>query len=477
MGRVILVLEEGAVTAIRGGGKKLPKIKKAMTASSDAAYAADAWKECVIELRKDIRFNSAVLVLPPSMCQAKVVRVPKLSGIMLDEMARREAEEAFKSGSVGWSAAARYKTDMLLCCAGADSRMLADIFGMFKNIGVKINAVTVPMEGHLRLIFSNEAYRRGTGVFLFFSDGGMTSILMDGGQYKHSMRTRILSEPGTDDFATEVVRAMSGMLQFSATGGSEASISNVYYLGCHDEDFEACREGLDAIGLTASRMALAKRSKLPDSEGRDWTACAGSLLKVEDGIMLRESRNVKDPRAVSRSMASLFVPPIIIAAVCLGAAYVVYYAADWHNNEAAKINAWLETDLINEKYEQAQTLYDENMMALNAKKAVTHLKDNMSTYPRVTAAVIKKIQDASGDDIAIVIHAYDSSSGLLSFDAESAEAIAIPAYVTRLESTGLFDSVSYTGYNLQEDGYVLGLSCVMKGNDVKKDDAKGGDAE
>ena len=50
------------------------------------------------------------------------------------------------------------------------------------------------------------------------------------------------------------------------------------------------------------------------------------------------------------------------------------------------------------------------------------------------------------------------------------QVVDIPAYVRRLEGSGLFAQVAYGGYETGADGYTLQLDCVLAapGNGVKE---------
>ena len=61
--------------------------------------------------------------------------------------------------------------------------------------------------------------------------------------------------------------------------------------------------------------------------------------------------------------------------------------------------------------------------------------------------------------------ALDMSTGTLNFNAVSRQVIDIPGYVSKLNSTGLFESVNYTGYSYADGEYSLALSCVLKAED------------
>lgn len=72
----------------------------------------------------------------------------------------------------------------------------------------------------------------------------------------------------------------------------------------------------------------------------------------------------------------------------------------------------------------------------------------------------------------IYITGYDAETGVLTFDAGSNKVIDIPDYIRRLQETGLFSTVDYTGYTFENDWYILYLSGTLRG--TAKEQEEGG---
>ena len=69
------------------------------------------------------------------------------------------------------------------------------------------------------------------------------------------------------------------------------------------------------------------------------------------------------------------------------------------------------------------------------------------------------IEDVGGQDMEVKIQTMDMETGTLTFNAVSRKVIDIPVYVQKLEDTGLFYSVDYTGYSYNDSVYTLMLTC------------------
>lgn len=93
----------------------------------------------------------------------------------------------------------------------------------------------------------------------------------------YTTRSRIFSEPGTLNFGTEIVRSISGMMQFYATTKSETPITDVYYTGCLEDDFEVSIEGIKNMNLNVRKMKI----DIPFQAKGDpqfWLSCIGGMI-------------------------------------------------------------------------------------------------------------------------------------------------------------------------------------------------------
>ena len=97
---------------------------------------------------------------------------------------------------------------------------------------------------------------------------------------------------------------------------------------------------------------------------------------------------------------------------------------------------------------------------------VRNLTDALATYPQVDSALMSKIGAAGGAQVSMVLTGYDAATGALQFDAQSGSVIDIPSYVLKLQKTGLFRKVDYTGYTYEDGVYVLSLNCILLGEEA-----------
>ena len=81
-------------------------------------------------------------------------------------------------------------------------------------------------------------------------------------------------------FGTEIVRSISGILQFYASEKRENPITDVYYAGCPAGDFEVSVEGIENMNLKTAPMAVSQKISVPPGQtAADWIPCIGAMMR------------------------------------------------------------------------------------------------------------------------------------------------------------------------------------------------------
>lgn len=169
-----------------------------------------------------------------------------------------------------------------------------------------------------------------------------------------------------------------------------------------------------------------------------------------------------DRRAFLRKAA----PGIIIVSGCLLVYFGICIHAGFMEAQTRILRSWCSADENLTAYQQSlqdQYAADAYHSLTDYANGITSLLDS---YPDLTSGLLNRI-DAAGSSSGITVEfvSYDSSTGILQFNAISDTVIDIPAYVRALQASGVFSSVEYTGYqstnSRQNSGYSLNLRCVL----------------
>lgn len=284
MNTTVLALQEEQVLAAVGRPGAKPSVQALYRAPAHGG-GMENWERAVGALWQahDLPTRGITLVLPDEAVTTHTVTAPRMPESRLEELVQHEMR-----AHDGQPVAADYLplgTDadgrQQLFCAACRKETMAGYLAMADRLGLRLGSVTVPMAGRLRLLRAMPSLQTMTFVCLCFEGSSVLSLLVENGAYRYSSRSRVFSEPGTLDFGTEMTRSVSGTMQFHTTGRPASPLTDVFYAGCPDDDFEVCLAGIRELGLRVSRLPECSAFRtLPNGERlSDWLGCAEALIR------------------------------------------------------------------------------------------------------------------------------------------------------------------------------------------------------
>lgn len=284
MNTTVLALQEEQVLAAVGRPGAKPSVQALYRAPAHGG-GMENWERAVGALWQahDLPTRGITLVLPDEAVTTHTVTAPPMPESRLEELVQHEMRT-----HTGQPVAADYLplgTDadgrQQLFCAACRKETMAGYLAMADRLGLRLGSVTVPMAGRLRLLRAMPSLQSMTFVCLCFEGSSVLSLLVENGAYRYSSRSRVFSEPGTLDFGTEMTRSVSGTMQFHTTGRPASPLTDVFYAGCPDDDFEVCLAGIRELGLRVSRLPECPAFRaLPNGERlSDWLGCAEALIR------------------------------------------------------------------------------------------------------------------------------------------------------------------------------------------------------
>lgn len=471
MSETVIVLQDEGILAVTGKAGESPKIERVTRIDTEGYGEPVAlWKEALQKYVSQYHPGEVKLVLPTSYSSSRITQIPYAKGKQLDKMAQQVLKEHFENGISDYGIIqSDKKKGIILCGGGAETEVLQQFRNMGKEIGLPVNAITVPMEGFLKVLESVKEYKNKTAIFLFFEESSVTSILYKEGIYHYSTRSRIFSERGTTNFGTEIVRSISGILQFYATTKAGEPITDIYYAGCSDDDFEVCENGIQNLGLAIHPMR--DNLRITADGGAEYAlAGIGAMITGKNKEMNLLKVLVREEKESGKEQVNIgkhLIYPGITLVICLACIVVVTI---WNLRTGGQINDiedWINDDQIQQEYQEANAVKEQSERLVAELSQVEQRKENLATYPDLTEEKIAAIVDVGGSDMSVQIQSLDAESGLLTFNAISRQVIDIPGYISKLRKTGLFSSVDYTGYQYGDEEYALELSCVLKGEETE----------
>lgn len=470
MGQTVIVFLEDCILVSEGREGRYPRLHKMEKVRLQGhGDSFERWGNALEGLDGEWKTGQAHLVLPAGMCSARVLKLPYARGRQLADMASMEVADSFRNEVADYSVVSADKKDGVdICVGGADAAGLESFQAICGKAGIAIGRISVPMEGYLHILRQTDGYRNRTAIYLFFEEGSMTSVLSQDGRYLYSGRGRLFSEPGTLDFGTEIVRSISGILQFYASEKRENPITDVYYAGCQGEDFDVGMEGIENLNLHAAPIHLDGKIQMPGGESpSDWIPCLGAMVKggrKEKCIDLYGANKKKAGKGEGRGgIGRHLLFPAAVPALCFIPVLTLSVLNRQAQDAIEEKQNWIASQEVQEQYAYYLELERRLAKIENGIAAVELTTRNLAGYPEISSDVLRRIENAGGDGIVCRITGYDAGTGILTFRADSRQVIDVPGYILNLRDSGLFHTVDYTGYDYEDSRYILSLSCVLEG--------------
>lgn len=477
MNTTVLALQEEQVLVAVGKSGAQPSVQALYSAPAHGG-GMENWEKAIGALWQQHRLptRGITLVLPDEAVATKTITAPSMPVNKLEELVRHEMrprEDQLAAAdyvSLGTDAEGRQQ----LFCAACRKETMEEYLAMTDRLGLRLQSVTVTMAGRLKLLHAMQSMQGKTCIWLCFEGSSVLSLLVENGEYRYSSRSRIFSEPGTVDFGTEMTRNVSGTMQFHTASRAGGTLTDVYYAGCSDDDFEVCLAGIRGLGLKVSRLPECRAFRaLPNGERLDdWLGCAETLIRTvlranKELDLLRSYRRLSHGSKGQTGLLHSFYTPIAVCLVVCAAVWCVFLQMNSSlSHRTDDINDWLNDPTVIEQYNEAAEKQQRNDNLVQGLQQVRNLTDALATYPQVDSALMSKIGAAGGAQVSMVLTGYDAATGALQFDAQSGSVIDIPSYVLKLQKTGLFRKVDYTGYTYEDGVYVLSLNCILLGEEA-----------
>ena len=187
-----------------------------------------------------------------------------------------------------------------------------------------------------------------------------------------------------------------------------------------------------------------------------------SRSKKELDLLRSYRRLSRDSKGQNDLLHNFYTPIAAVLVLCIVVWGVFLRMNLSLSGKTDDINDWLNDPSVIEQYNEANEKQQYNDTLVQGLQQVQNLTDALATYPTVDSALMAKISAAGGEQVSMVLTGYDASTGALQFEAQSSSVIDIPSYVLKLQKTGLFQKVDYTGYAYDEGVYVLSLNCILQ---------------
>ena len=466
--RLAIYLGEDHMEAVLGTEGRRPRVKSCRTFPlpegtliNDVVAGEEAFHEAVREIRRAYRFRCGRvrLVLGSSRTLFKTVRVPRLSGRVLAETARRE----LKGYQTGPETELVYDYadlgDGTILCAAVERETVRRYVERFAACGIRITCVGVAFYSIAAAAGRLMDLKKGSCLLCVLDGRNLALSLYVDGESGYTGRQRLVGVRGSREASGEILSRIRAVLQFQESRGGEP-VTRLFFSGLHPEEKERLTgEARSGLGVEVQELS-------PDFGGKGafpggYLYPAGSFWSVPFGKRLNLLEAAKKKGSGSRSGLRTAVGAAAMAAVlCLSARTAwLYREAGRLRKEAGRMEAYVRDPARQEAVALARSEEKELERIRAWTLRIQEEAAELEGAPGITGDLLRAVNEAAGEEIEISGLRYED--GILSFTASMEDVREAAGLAARLKETGSFTRAGYRSLK-REERYQVSMECRLK---------------
>lgn len=409
--------------------------------------------------------KDVILVVNSNKFSGKKIEMPSLNDSKTLEFIEREFSDVRREGESVYSYIPLSQSDGKMKKYYVESiptDFLNDYIEIFGNAGVKVKAI---YSGESSLIgFTRVTIGKKYKTFALQMADSMiiTTLLWVNGEFYYFNSTRCFHDQGTEDYANDIARSISQIIQFMQANQIEFPLESIILAGIEPNMLSMYQNALEQHGITVPAELFETDAIVSESMNIQNILYATSGLFVNgkwQNFLKRLTQRKKKKTGDKVGTKDIILVVAVLTVMLIALASCITY----------KIIKQKELDEINEYNESpiviAQTAaYD--MLSLRISflqeqyDSVVGLDENINTYPVCNKSVIDVIEKCADGYATITYNSFDAQAGIVSINATAAVVEDINKFIKRLTEENVFYLIDYSGYTYIESSNKWNINVV-----------------
>lgn len=475
-------LSNNTINAVVGNGGKRIRVKRVCSVEipegslingiiTNEADLSDQLKE--FWAQNKLPKKDVALVINSSQLVLKTLTLPKAGDKKIREVLPMEFGDVSdqKDPILDYMLESADKGTLSVHAVMTDRSFVQGYLNLFKELGIKVSSISVARTCRNKLLGTLKQVRDKVCVVHMIDGTSISSMLWVNGKSVYATQRRVFCEPGTAQFGTELARLVNNIQQFAITQQIHEKIETVYLAGTQGDEFEIYRTAMAEAGTEGSCELLQpeKHIRMPkgmEQEYGKYLAELGNMIRVKQDInlVIPAKKKVKNKESGPKVWKRYVIPPTIFLIVCASAAAFLLLRERQKRAELQELQDYLNDPMNIEQCNQIDILQSQ-IAELSGKIAqIQWVEGCIQSYPYMNSSVVQQLQAyAQLQSVELEIRSYSAQDGNLSVDARAEEVTLINQFIDMLESSGIFDSVQYSGYTYDDKTllYTINVSCYL----------------
>jgi cytoskeletal protein RodZ len=404
--------------------------------------------------------KNATVVLNSSNIQIKKLDHPELKGKQFDNYIKKEfsipEDTSIIYGSTSRKIGNQYKTIFM----GVPVDIIKSYLQLFEEAKIKLGRFEILQNGMAKFVKNKKDLEGQTFVLNLIEGNNLISVLMEAGEYVLTERSRLMAEPGSDQFLDELLQKISSLVQFNKSQKSPYEIAKSYYVGLPRDMLLTLEEkslsssiGLEIVGFIDD--------SLHDRVGLSHFCCFMGMLEKKSDINLMKQYKKQVLKNKKRKWGMIAI--LLALIVVIGGFTFVKFKNILTENENRNYESEI-SETANAK--ELAELIDKQNQIMNIPEIVEELnkaQDTGADKDLLNASKLLKIMEVSKGTITISSIEGNGVSGSLVIDGTGSDEFSTSSFISKLKETELFTNVQYSGYtSTNANEYSFTITCILK---------------
>lgn len=417
-----------------------------------------------------IPMKDVTLVINSSKFVGKSVEMPKMNRKRAFSFIEREFADMNRSGDCLYSylslGSGTGKTERVYV-ESIEPDFIKEYLEIFREIGIQIKTI-LSGESSLIGLTAMTIGRVHRNFSMIIADSNiLTTILWIDGSFYYFNSSRCFYEPDTEDYAADVARSVSRLVQFMQANQLEQHLECIVIAGIGRENLPMYRKAVEQMGIM-TKVELFEASSLAASAWVDIQKClrpASGLASMDKYLNFLNLYAAKSKKKDSKATKlGINIKPVLIAAAVIAVLLmgtgtlmltrkVTLNKLNDYNQRPDVISSVAAYDMLIGRNAYLNAQYD----------AIHDIDENIKTYPVCDSRLLQKIEDCAEGYAEVSFYSFDAKEGTMEMKASSDTVDNIYRFIGRLNEQDIFSQVDYTGYAFNDatQSWDIHVTCTL----------------
>ncbi|MBQ8923958.1 MAG: hypothetical protein IJ053_04100 [Lachnospiraceae bacterium] len=408
--------------------------------------------------------KDVTLVVNSSKFVGKNIEMPTLNDSKTLEFIEREFTDINKGEEYVYGYIPLFQENKIkrIYAENIPSDFIKDYLDIFAEAGIKIKALYSGESSIINFVSTTVGKNYNTFILTLADKMTITTLLFVNGSFYYFNSTRCFHEQETEEYAQDVARSASQIMQFMQAHQIEYPLETVILAGVNPNNIYMYSEAILSQGVQVAVRVFDDNTIFSNVDIQSCIHATSGLVstgKYQNFLTLYSSPKKKNKEeGGSRKGIIAIVATVAIMLIALASCITMKIIKNRQLKDAEDANKLMELSVL--EYDMVTA---RNSFISQQYNSIVGLDENIYTYPVCNTDIMNIIDRCAGNYADISFSSFDAESGIVTVSATSGTVDEINMFIKELNNQDIFSDVNYTGYTYQEndDNWNINVSCTL----------------